>query len=198
MRLLHRVLPHLNQSQQPQRKFVAHLLGLMLMLPGHATFRHMSRYSPYHERTFAWWYDTDLDWVSRNKAAITDVVPAEHEQALVVDASCVPQSGKHTSGLDRFWNGSHSRTEQGREISTVAWLDITRNCAYCLRVAQTPPRPASSDAEATRMDVSLDQRRRVVEAHDVRCRRYVLTDGAYRHQKCVAGVVDLGMHHMGK
>ena len=63
MRLLHSVLRHLNQSKKPQRQFVAHLLGLMLMLPGHATFRNMSRYSPYHERTFARWYDTDLDWV---------------------------------------------------------------------------------------------------------------------------------------
>ena len=102
MRLLQRVLPHLNQSKKPQRKFVAHLLGLMLMLPGHATFRNMSRYSPYHERTFARWYDTDLDWVALNKTAITEVVPSAHDQALVIDASFVPKSGKHTYGLDRF------------------------------------------------------------------------------------------------
>ena len=198
MRRLHSICPHLNQSKQPQRTFVAHLLGLMLMLPGHATFRNMSRYSPYHERTFARWYDTDGDWVSLNKAAITAVVPAAHEQAVGIDASFVPKSGKHTYGLDRFWNGSHSRTEPGLEISTLAWLDITGHCAYGLRVEQTPPRPASSDAATTRMDVYLDQLPRVVEAHDLRCLRYVLTDGAYSHQKFVAGVVALGMHQMGK
>ena len=198
MRLLQSVLSCLKQTKKPQRKFVTHLLGLLLMLPGHATFRNMSRYSPYHERTFARWYDTPFDWVSFNKAAITEVVPPDHEQALIIDASFVPKSGKHTDGLDRFWNGSHSRTEKGLDISTLAWLDLTGNCAYCLSVEQTPPSSGSSDSEATRMDVYLDQLRRVVEAHDLSVLRYVLTDGAYSHQKFVAGVVDLGMHQIGK
>ena len=39
------------------------------MLPGHATFRNLSRYSAYHERTFARWYARDFDFVSLNKAA---------------------------------------------------------------------------------------------------------------------------------
>ena len=39
MRLLQSVLPTLRQTKKPQQKFVAHLLGLLLMLPGHATFR---------------------------------------------------------------------------------------------------------------------------------------------------------------
>lgn len=46
MRLPHSVLSCLKQTKKPQYQFVAHLLGLMLMLPGHATFRNMSRYSP--------------------------------------------------------------------------------------------------------------------------------------------------------
>ncbi len=51
MRLLQSVLATLPQTKKPQRKFIAHLLGLVLMLPGHATFRNLSRYSSYHERT---------------------------------------------------------------------------------------------------------------------------------------------------
>ena len=58
MRLLQSVLSCLKQTKKPQHKCVTPLLGLMLMRPGHATFRNMSRYSPYHERTFARWYDT--------------------------------------------------------------------------------------------------------------------------------------------
>ena len=127
MRLLQSVLPTLHQTKRPQQKFVAHLLGLLLMLPGHATFRNLSRYSSYHERTFARWYARDFDFVGLNKVAITAVIPPEHEQALVIDASFVPKSGKKTSGLDRFWNGSHRRTEKGLEISALAWLDITEN-----------------------------------------------------------------------
>jgi len=197
MRLLQSVLSCLKQTKQPQHTFVTHLLGLMLMLPGHATFRNMSRYSPYHERTFARWYGRNFDWVSLNQAAITEIVPPEPDQALVLDASFVPKSGKHTSGLDRFWNGSHSRAEKGLELSTLAWLDITENCAYCRSVEQTPPSAAPADLEATRMDVSLDQLSRVVKAHDLRCLRYVVTDGADSKQKCVAGVRRLALHQIG-
>jgi hypothetical protein len=198
MRLLQNVLHSLKKTKKPQYKFVTHLLGLMLMLPGHATFRNMSRYSPSHERTFSRWYARDFDWVSLHQAAITEAVPPEHDQALVMDASFVPKSGKHTYGLDRFWNGSHSRAEKGLEISTLAWLDITDNCAYCLSVEQTPPSAETADPETTRMDVYLDQLSRVVTTHDLRFLRYVVTDGAYSKQKFVAGVRALERHQIGK
>jgi hypothetical protein len=198
MRLLQSVLSCLKQTKKPQRKFITHLLGLMLMLPGHATFRNLSRYSPYHERTFSRWYARDFDWVSLNKAAITEAVPPEHDQALVMDASFVPKSGKLTYGLDRFWNGSHSRTENGLAISTLAWLDITGHCAYGLSVEQTPPRAETPNPEATRMDVYLDQLTRVVTAHDLRFLRSVVTDGASSKQNFVGGVRALGLHQIGK
>jgi hypothetical protein len=198
MRLLQSILTRRKQTKKPQHKFVTHLLGLMLMLPGHATFRNLSRYSPYHERTFSRWYDRDFDWVSLNKAAITEVVPPDHDQALVMDASFVPKSGKTTYGLDRFWHGSHSRPEKGLEISTLAWLDVTGNCAYCLSVEQTPPTGATPDPEATRMDGYLAQLTRVVTAQDLSCLRYVVTDGYYSKQKFVAGVRAVGLHQIGK
>src|SRR6266568_1693584 len=198
MRLLQSVRICLKQTKKPQYKFVTHLLGLMLMLPGRVTFRNLSRYSPYHERTFSRWYGRDFDWVSLNKAAIIEVVPPEHAQALALDASFVPKSGKHTYGLDRFWNGSHSRVEKGLEISTLAWLDITDNCAYCLSVEQTPPSADTADPEATRMDIYLDQLSRVVKAHDLRFLRYVVTDGGYSKQNFVSGVRGLGLHQIGK
>ena len=198
MRLLQSILVRLKQTQKPQHKFLTHLLGLLLMLPGHATFRNLSRYSPYHEKTFARWYARGFDFVSLNKAAITTVIPETHEQALVIDASFVPKSGKHTYGLDRFWNGSHSRTEKGLEISALAWLDITDNCAYGLSVEQTPPTGQSSDLEATRIDVYLDQLTRVVSAHDLGYLRYVVSDGYYSKQKFLSGVQGLGLHQIGK
>jgi len=46
MPLFQSVLTRLSQTKKPQQKFLTHLLGLMLMLPGHATFRQLSRYSP--------------------------------------------------------------------------------------------------------------------------------------------------------
>ena len=198
MRLLQSVLPMLRQTKKPQQKFLAHLLGLLLMLPGHATFRNLSRYSSYHERTFSRWYAKDFDFVSLNKAAITRVLPPEHEQALVVDASFVPKSGKKTYGLDRFWNGSHSRTEKGLEISVLAWLDITDHCAYGLSVEPTPSTGEAPEPETTRIDVYLDPLTHVVSAHHLRHLRYVITDGYYSTQKFLGGVRALGLEQIGK
>jgi DDE superfamily endonuclease len=198
MRLLQSVLACLNQTKKSQQKFLTHLLGLLLMLPGHITFRNLSRYSPYHERTFSRWYARDFDFVSLNQAAITAVVPPEHAQALVMDASFVPKSGKQTYGLDRFWNGSHSRTENGLEISAVAWLDITGNCAYGLSVEQTPPTGVGTEPEATRIDIYRDQLTRLVVEHDLGQLRYVITDGYYSKQKFLGGVRALGRHQIGK
>jgi hypothetical protein len=46
MRLLQSVLSCLKPTKKPPHQFVTQLLGLMLMLPGHATFRHMRRDRP--------------------------------------------------------------------------------------------------------------------------------------------------------
>jgi DDE superfamily endonuclease len=197
MPLFQSVLTRLRQTKKPQQKFLTHLLGLMLLLPGHATFRNLSRYSPYHERTCARWYARDVDFVSLNKAAITAVVPSEHEQALVMDASCVPKSGKKTYGLDRFWNGTHSRTEKGVEISALAWLEITGTCAYCLSVDQTPPTGEASDPEATRIDGYLEQLPRVVSAHDLGFLHDVVTDGYDSTQQFMRGVRSVGLQQIG-
>ena len=126
------------------------------------------------------------------------MTPPEHEQALVIDASFVPKSGKKTSGLDRFWNGRHARSETGLEISALAWLDITANCAYSLSVEQTPPTREATAPATTRIDVYLDQLARVVSAHDLSHLRDVITDGYDSKQKFINGVHALGRHQMGK
>jgi hypothetical protein len=163
MRLLQRILARLIQTKQPQRKLLTHLFGLLLMLPGHVTFRHLSRYSPDQEQTFARWYARGFDVVALNQAAMTEVVPAEHEQAFVMDASVVSNSGKQTYGLDRFWHGTPSRAEKGLEISALGWLDITDNCACILSVEPTPPTPPEAEEEEhTRIDTYVAQLTRVV------------------------------------
>src|SRR5262245_55069112 len=83
--------------KKPQQKFLCHVLRLMLMLPGRVTFRNLSRYSPYHEKIFAWWFVRNVDFVSLNREAIIEVVPPSHEHVLAFDPSFVPKSGKHTT-----------------------------------------------------------------------------------------------------
>jgi hypothetical protein len=202
MRLLESVLARLTNTKRPQRKFLGHLLGLVLMLPGPMTFRNLSRYSAYHEKRFARWFAREFDWVELNYAAITQVVPTQHEQALVMDASFIAKSGQCTYGVDRFWNGCASRAEKGLEISVLAWLDVTANQAYRLSVAQTPATVTAEavpgEAEETRIDRYLEQLRWAVERYGLASLKYLIADGYYSKAKFITTVVDLGLHQIGK
>ena len=196
MRLFDRVLMRV-KPKKPQQKFLCHVMHLMLMLPGRITFRNLSRYSPYHEKTFARWFARDVDFVSLNRAAIVEVVPPSHEHVLAFDPSFVPKSGKHTYGLDMFWNGAHSRAEKGVEIATLAWIDVTHNSAYTLSVEQTSPAP-HSDAEETRIAISLAHMARVVTPQSLQGRKDLAVDGYFSKKKFVDGICALDLHVIGK
>ncbi len=197
MRLFESVLMRVKKPKKPQQKFLCHVMRLMLMLPGHVTFRNLSRYSPYHEKTFARWFARDVDFVSLNRAAIVEVVPPSHEYVLAFDPSFVPKSGKGTYGLDMFWNGAHNRAEKGLEIATLAWIDVTHNSAYTLSVEQTAPAPQSG-AEETRIDAYLAHVARVVTTQPLQALKYLAVDGYFSKKKFVDGICALHLHVIGK
>jgi hypothetical protein len=196
VRLFDRVLMCV-KPKKPQQKFLCHVMYLMLMLPGRITFRNLSRYSPYHEKTFARWFARDVDFVSLNRAAIVEVVPPSHEHVLAFDPSFVPKSGKHSYGLDMFWNGAHSRAEKGLEIATLAWVDVTQNSAYILSVEQTSPAP-HRDTEDTRIDAYLSHIARVVTTQPLQALKYLAVDGYFSKKKFVDGICALDLHVIGK
>ena len=197
MRLFESVLMRLKKTKQPQQKFLCHVMRLLLMLPGRVTFRNLSRYSSYHEKTFARWFARDFDFVSLNHAAIVEVVAPSHEHILAFDPSFVPKSGQRTYGLDMFWHGAHSRAEKGLEIATLAWVDVTYNSAYTLSVEQTPP-TQSSEGEQTRIDTYLSQIAAVVTTQQLQPLKYLVVDGYFSKQKFVDGICALDMHLVGK
>lgn len=226
MRLLESVLCNTRQANGWQRKFIELILELLLMAPGSATFRNLSRYSEYGEKTFSRGFGRSYDWVAFNHEAISQVIPRDHEQALVLDASFVKKSGRCTYGLDRFWNGTAGRTEKGLEISLLSWLDITANQAYSLSVEQTPANDNDKKAspkrksqgngkdkdkgkgkdkgktqpliDDSRLDVYVSQVRQVMESYPLQWLKYLITDGYYSKVKFIDGVTELGLHQIGK
>ncbi len=96
MQLLESVLMRVKHTKKPQQKFLCHVMRVMLLVPGRVTFRHRSRYRPYHEKTFARWCERDVDFVSLNHAAIVHVVATHHEHVLAFDPSVVPKRGQRT------------------------------------------------------------------------------------------------------
>jgi DDE superfamily endonuclease len=197
VRLFDSVLMRVQNPKKPQQKFLCHVMRLLLMLPGRVTFRNLSLYSPYHAKTFARWFARDVDFVSLNRAAIVEVVPPSHEHVLAFDPRFVPKSGQHTYGLDRFWNGAHSRAEKGLEIATLAWVDMTYNSAYTLSVEQTPT-TLNHAAEETRIDTYLAPIARVVTTQPLQALKYLAVDGYFSKMKFVNGICALDLHVIGK
>jgi len=83
------------------------------------------------------------------------------------------------------------------EIATLAWVDVTHNSAYALRVAQTPTAP-SRDAEQTRIDTYMAHIAGVVTTQHLQLLKYLVVDGYFSKQKFVDGIRVLDMHLVGK
>jgi len=132
-----------------------------------------------------------------NYHLIASEIPSDHEQALALDASFVKKSGKKSYGLGSFWNGCHSRSERGQEVSVVAWVDISANTAYTLSVDQTPGEQFTQGG-SSRNTFYLEQLSRVAAQVKSPSLKYVLTDGAYSTRSFIDGVLETGLHMIGK
>src|SRR5215471_7709051 len=154
MTIVDSILKQMPTLAKPQVKFMTALFATILALRGHVNFRNLSRYSFYCERSFARHFRRHFDWPTFNHLLIEQALPPSNTLIAAQDASFIPKSGKHTFGLDRFFNSCAGRVERGLEISTLALIDVSFNSAYTLAVAQTPASNTSSPEERdqTRVD----------------------------------------------
>lgn len=141
MDLAEKILNRFNISK-PQKKFLSILFAAILTVRGKINFRNLSRYSELCERTYSRQFAKPFEFVAFNREVIDEGTGSESERIVVCDASFVPKSGKQTHGLDYFWNGCHSRTEKGLEVSSVAIVDVEQNTGFTLSVRQTEPTEA--------------------------------------------------------
>ncbi len=192
------ILRKIPRTSKWQCDFIAALLTLILALPGRMTFRNMSRYSPYHERTFARHFNKAFDWTGFNKALLE---PLSHDPMLIVtDCTFIKKSGQSTYGLDLFWNGAVSRNEPGLELSVIGLIDQQRRQGYTLSARQTPPH-----SELT-VETSRGQGRTAFYLEQLeetapylpQGARYVAADGYYAKKTYLDGVVGLGLHLISK
>jgi hypothetical protein len=114
------------------------LFPTILLLCGKVNFTNLSRYSDLSEKTFRRQYSQPFNFMAFNAQLIGATPPAVGVRIAAMDHSFIPKSGKHTHGLDWFYNGSASRSEKGLEISTLAIVDVQARQAYTLSVQQTP------------------------------------------------------------
>lgn len=198
MTIVKPILKQMPAVRQPQAKFLDMLWSTILVLRGHVTFRNLSRYCDYSERTLARQFRAAFDWAQFHRLTCQQVVTAEDEWIAVQDASFISKSGKQTFGLGHFFNGCAGRPERGLEISTLALVNVTQRYALTLAVAQTPPGSADkTPREDTRLTFYAQQ----VQSQRARLPpgiKYLAVDGAYAKAPYVAAVETSGLHVITK
>ncbi len=207
MTLVTQILEQMPFIHQPQRKFLLALFATMLAVRGRVNFRNLARYSTYSERTHHRQFQHSFDFPAFNQRAIAQVTDAATTLLVAQDATFIRKSGKHTYGLDKFWNGCAHRNERGLELSAIAVLDVARRTAYPLSAHQTTPRSNSlresaaesatsqtkAQPEATRIDFYLQHLTASLPFFPAQV-RYGVFDGAFAKRKFVAGCRALDLH----
>jgi len=194
VKLTDTILEKMSNIFKPQRKFIPILLTTVMLMRGRVNFRNLSRYSNLSEKTFSRQFRKPFDFAQFNGIGTEMFVNPHTLMIAAMDTSFVPKSGSHTYGLDKFYNGTHSKVEKGLEISQLAVVDVNYNTAYSVSTWQTPD---LHNSEHTRTDRYLEQFRQ-----DAQCLpsslRYLAADGYYAKKKFADGVCDMGYHLISK
>lgn len=172
---------------------------------GKVNYTNLSRYSHYCERTYRRHFEAGLGLEGLNQALIKQVSADDSTQIVVVDCTFTEKSGRHTHGLDWFYNGKTQRAERGLEWSVVAIVDLVQKTGYALSAQQTEAglsaqAPAAADESQppkSRVDFYLGHLAYCTAYVPARI-RYVVADGFYSKYKWVTGVVQLGFHSIGR
>jgi len=208
MKILEQALNKIN-AYKPQTKFLLALIKGFIGCVGKRTFRNLARYMGMDEHTLARQMSKELDFATINAELIRSVKNDGDIIMGVQDASFISKAGKSTHGVDDFWNGSQSKAEKGLELDTIGIVIIgkEKSQAYTLSAKQTPANPIpkakrgkgkKSAAEPTRIDFYLDHLKEVAPTMLDLGVTHVATDAFYTKKKYVNGVVDLGLHVIGK
>ena len=192
MTVVTQILDRMSGVAKPQRKFLLTLFATMLVTRTRLNFLNLSRHSSLNEKTYRRQFQKPFAFASFNTAAMRGQLPDEQTKLFAQDATFSSKSGKHTYGLDQFWNGCAAKAEKGLEVSVISIVAVERNQCFAVSAEQTPPQPELKKPEKThtRIDFYLEHLTRTAPYFPAAV-KYGVFDGFYAKQKFVAGVCAL-------
>jgi hypothetical protein len=204
MKIVYEILEKMVSIRKPQKKFMEMLITTMLSMYGRMNFRNMARYAPCHEKTFSRNFAKHFDYLEFNMLAIAKVVTPQHRVAVGFDQVFIEKSGEKTYGVEKFWNGSQGRAQEGMEASGIALINVDTKTAFPLLALQTLPqdeiKSALNNSEATRIDfythIMQEQLPKIQIAFPHV--KHVVADALFTNKKFVTGVQKSGFHIVSK
>jgi hypothetical protein len=114
------------------------LFTTIFVVCGNVNFTNLSRYSDLSEKTYRRHFKDTIGFEAVNQCVIEQVrTPKTQTRIAAVDCTFVGKSGRHTEGLDSFYNGTIGKAERGLEWSVVAVIDVEQGTGYALSAQQT-------------------------------------------------------------
>lgn len=152
-----------------------------------------------NEKTYRRGFRRSFDFVRFNQETISQAVAQQTKKAFTQDASFSAKSGKQTFGLDKFWNGTASRSEKGLEVSLISIVDVKLNQSFAWSAEPRPPLGdlQQTKREASRIDFYLQHLQRTAPYFPLNV-KIGLFDGFYAKLKFVNGVNRLGLTVVSK
>ncbi len=199
MTIVAEILDCMNGITKPQRKFVLSLFAAMLVTGRRINFVNLSRHSSLDEKTYRREFRKPFDFASFNQSAIARALTAASTQLFAQDSSFSRKSGRHTYGIDTFWNGCASKAERGLEVSLISIVSVEHHQGFAVSAEQTPPQPEIKKQEktATRIDFYLEHLARTAPYFPSAI-KYGVFDCFYAKQKFVDGVCAMGYQVVSK
>jgi hypothetical protein len=194
MTVVNEILKQMVSITKPQKKFLSTLFATILVVRGRVNFLNLSRYADYSEKTFRRQFQKEFDFLDFNLRASRQAIATTSTQLIGQDTSFIPKSGKHTYGLDKFFNTCAGRAQKGMEVSLLSLIDVERNTAYALSVQQTP---SALKENETRIDFYL-QHLREARPRLPQQVNYGVFDGYFAKRKFIDGVCSLNLHLITK
>jgi hypothetical protein len=194
MTVVNEILKQMVSITKPQEKFLSTLFATILVVRGRVNFLNLSRYADYSEKTFRRQFQKEFDFLDFNLRLSRQAIATTSTQLIGQDTSFIPKSGKHTYGLDKFFNTCLGRAQRGLEVSLLSLIDVERNTAYALSVQQTP---SALKENETRIDFYL-QHLREARPRLPQQVNYGVFDGYFAKRKFVSGVCSLNLHLISK
>jgi hypothetical protein len=194
------------KSNKSQRKFFTLLIQGLIGIAGKRNFRNLARYMQLEEHTFSRQMTKFFDFVGINIELIKMAIDIDDTLIAAQNASFIAKSGKHTQGLDYFWNGTCGKAEKGLEIDVIAIVKVgDQKNAWAFSAKQTPAstmpkydRKKRQPTDLTRIDFYLDHlTKNAAKILDLGI-KHIAADAFLSKAKYINGAVARGLHVVSK
>ena len=172
---------------------VIETIFLFFIISKRVNFSTLAKYGGKIEQTYRNTFKKNFDWFGFNLAIANQVLDNNTRNAIAIDPSFLPKSGKITPWIGSFWSGCAAQMKRGLEILVISLISIDKHDSFVLKAAQTPDTTTldgyGSNLIGWYLGVIKLYKERLLEVS-----KYIVADAFFSKETFVRGLSELGFH----